>query len=202
MSTEAEASMKRTLLAAALSLVTLSAQAEIKTEEIVYRVGDQEFTGYLAYDAAVEGKRPGVLVLHEWWGHNDYARERARMLAELGYTGFALDMYGTDKLADNPDAARGHMNDLMNVPGQVTERFEAAYALVRSHPTVDGERMGGSRCRRHLSCRPWHPAARDTGFDQGPPQGLQRRGRSFRSPGSSDGLQGRDGGGGRLARVF
>lgn len=134
--------MKRTLLAAALSLVTLSAQAEIKTEEIVYRVGDQEFTGYLAYDAAVEGKRPGVLVLHEWWGHNDYARERARMLAELGYTGFALDMYGTDKLADNPDAARGHMNDLMNVPGQVTERFEAAYALVRSHPTVDGERMG------------------------------------------------------------
>ena len=133
--------MKRALLAAALSMAALSAQAEIKTEEVVYRVGDQEFTGYLAYDSALEGKRPGVLVLHEWWGHNEHARDRARALAELGYTGFALDMYGTDKLADNPDDARGHMNALMTVPGQVKERFDAAYAMLNRHPTVDGERM-------------------------------------------------------------
>ena len=133
--------MTRTLLAVALSMAALSAQAEIKTEEIVYQVGDQEFTGYLAYDSALEGKRPGVLVLHEWWGHNEHARDRARALAELGYTGFALDMYGTDKLADNPDDARGHMNALMTVPGQVKERFDAAYALLNGHPTVDSERM-------------------------------------------------------------
>ena len=133
--------MKRALLAAALSMAALSAQAEIKTEEVVYQVGDQEFTGYLAYDSALEGKRPGVLVLHEWWGHNEHARDRARALAELGYTGFALDMYGTDKLADNPDDARGHMNALMTVPGQVKERFDAAYAMLNRHPTVDGERM-------------------------------------------------------------
>ena len=133
--------MTRTLLAVALSMAALSAQAEIKTEEIVYQVGDQEFTGYLAYDSALEGKRPGVLVLHEWWGHNEHARDRARALAELGYTGFALDMYGTDKLADNPDDARGHMNVLMTVPGQVKERFDAAYALLNGHPTVDSERM-------------------------------------------------------------
>lgn len=143
--------MKRLLLTAALSLAAFSAQAEIKTEEVVYSVGGEEFTGYLAYDASLEGKRPGVLVLHEWWGHNEHARDRARALAEMGYTGFALDMYGTDKLADNPDDARGHMTDLMNVPGQVKERFDAAYALVSSHPTVDGEQiaalgycMGGS----------------------------------------------------------
>ncbi len=133
--------MKRVLLTLAMSVAAFSAQAEIKTEEIVYTVGGEEFTGYLAYDDSIEGERPGVLVVHEWWGQNEHARERARVLAEMGYTGFAVDMYGTGKLADNPDDASGYMNGLMSVPGQVKARFDAAYSLVSGHASVDGERM-------------------------------------------------------------
>ena len=58
--------------------------------------------GYLAYDDQIEGKRPGVLVVHEWWGHNEYVRNRARMLAELGYTALAVDMYGDGKACRPP----------------------------------------------------------------------------------------------------
>ena len=54
--------------------------------------------GYLAYDENVKGKRPGVFVVPEWWGLNDYARRRAGMLAELGYTALAVDMYGEGKV--------------------------------------------------------------------------------------------------------
>ncbi len=62
-------------------------------------------TGYLAYDDAIEEKRPGIIVVHEWQGHNDYARMRARMLAELGYVALAIDMYGEGKVAGHPDDA-------------------------------------------------------------------------------------------------
>jgi dienelactone hydrolase len=92
-----------------LLLVTLAAggaaRAEVRTEAVEYRSGETVMNGYLAYDDAVQGKRPGVLVVHEWWGHNDYARKRARMLAELGYTALAVDMYGDGKTADHPEDA-------------------------------------------------------------------------------------------------
>ena len=70
------------------------ARAAIKTEEIEYRHGDTTLLGYLAYDEAAQGQRPGVVVVHEWMGHNEYARQRAEQLAGLGYAAFALDMYG------------------------------------------------------------------------------------------------------------
>ncbi len=78
------------------------AQAEIHSEVVSYKIDGQPFQGYLSYDDAIRGKRPGVLVVHEWWGHNAYARKRADMLAKLGYTAFALDMYGAGKLAAHP----------------------------------------------------------------------------------------------------
>ncbi len=98
--------MYKLLLAAFLSLISLTAHAQVQGKTIVYQVDGTEFTGYMAFDDAVTGKRPGILVLHEWWGHNAYARKRAEMLAELGYTAFALDMYGTGKVADHPDDAK------------------------------------------------------------------------------------------------
>jgi len=79
--------------------------AAVQGEEVQYRDGNVVMKGYLAYDDAVKGKRPGVIVVHEWWGHNDYTRKRARMLAELGYTALAVDMYGDGKTADHPDTA-------------------------------------------------------------------------------------------------
>jgi len=66
--------------------ITNTVQAEIRSEIINYSIGEQIFQGYLSYDDAIKGKRPGVLVVHEWWGHNAYARKRADMLAKMGYT--------------------------------------------------------------------------------------------------------------------
>lgn len=86
--------MKHLLIAIILISGANLAMAEIQTKEITYSGGGAEMKGYLAWDDSIEGERPGVLVVHEWWGHNDYPRMRARMLAELGYTALSLDMYG------------------------------------------------------------------------------------------------------------
>ena len=71
----------RTALAAIVLLAGTSALAEVRTEAAAYRHGDVALEGYLAYDDAVAGRRPGALVVHEWWGLNEYAKQRARMLA-------------------------------------------------------------------------------------------------------------------------
>ncbi|HEX7027983.1 MAG TPA: SRPBCC family protein, partial [Gammaproteobacteria bacterium] len=98
-------------------LANLKALAEsmpiVVTEEIDYAVDGKPFKGFLAYSRNA-GKRPGVLVVHEWWGHNDYVRDRARQLAELGYTAFALDMYGEGKTAGHPQQAQEMMMEVVN----------------------------------------------------------------------------------------
>src|SRR6266567_9136395 len=82
-----------------------SASSAVQTKKITYKHGDLECRGFLAWDDAVEGPRPGVLVVHEWWGLNDYARGRAEQLAKLGYIAFAADMYGEGKTAAHPKEA-------------------------------------------------------------------------------------------------
>src|SRR5258708_6906966 len=77
----------------------------LKEENITYTGDGITMDGYVVYDAGKEGKRPAVLVVHEWWGLNDYPKMRARKLAELGYIAMAVDMYGNGKSADNPDDA-------------------------------------------------------------------------------------------------
>ena len=115
--------------------------SDIQSRVIDYRAGDTAMKGYLAWDGKRPGKRPGVLVVHEWWGNNDYVRRRADMLAELGYTAMAIDMYGGGRTADNPDAAGGLMNDLLADLGTVRTRFDAALAELRGHETVDAARV-------------------------------------------------------------
>lgn len=112
-------------------------KAELKTEAIEYQVAGQDFIGYLAYDDALEGKRPGILLVHEWWGHNDYVRKRAEMLAEQGYTAFALDMYGSGKTADHPDQAQTFMQAVKSNMDAAERRFKVALELLREHQTVD-----------------------------------------------------------------
>ncbi len=123
-----------------LCLFSLAAGAEIKTQELSYQVGEDKFTGYLAYDDVTSGKRPGILVVHEWWGHNAYARNRAEMLAALGYTAFALDMYGTGKLADHPDDAKKFMQTLMSNILQAEKRFATAHEILKNQTTVDSNK--------------------------------------------------------------
>src|SRR5687767_15194345 len=83
-----------------LAMVTSQARAEIKTREIEYKHGDTVLKGFVAYDDALTGKRPGILVFHEWWGLNGYTRSRAQQLAQLGYIAFAADMYGNGQTVE------------------------------------------------------------------------------------------------------
>lgn len=89
-----------------LSLLASSVMAAVKSEAVHYEHDGTKLTGYLYYDDAKTDKRPGVMVVHEWWGLNDHAKKRAEMLAELGYVAFAADMYGDGKVTDKPDQAR------------------------------------------------------------------------------------------------
>ncbi len=133
--------MQRTGLFVILcSLGFLNAAADIVTREVSYSDGKTEMTGYLAYDDALEGKRPGVLVVHEWWGHNDYARSRAKQLAGMGYTALAVDMYGQGKTADHPKDAGAMSGAVMANLDQAKARFLAAKDLLESHETSDPER--------------------------------------------------------------
>lgn len=129
--------MIRILSITLLCLISFWAHAEIQTQEIKYQIGEDKFTGYLAYDDAISGKRPGILVLHEWWGHNAYARKRADMLAKLGYTALALDMYGTGKVANHPDDAKKFMQAVVSNPSAAEKRFTAAHEILLKHSTTD-----------------------------------------------------------------
>ena len=95
-----------------------AAQAEIQTRALSYQDGDTRLTGHLYWDDAVAGKQPGVMVVHEWWGLNDYAKKRAKMLAELGYVAFAADMYGDNRVTEHAADAKGWMQ-------QVTANIDA-----------------------------------------------------------------------------
>jgi dienelactone hydrolase len=133
--------MKRVLSFLLPLFIAAAAQAEIRTETIEYGTGVTRMTGYLAYDDAVAGPRPGVLVVHEWWGHNAYARKRAEMLAGLGYTAFALDMYGDGKVADHPDNAKAFMQAIVADMPEAERRFAAARTVLESQPGVDSGRI-------------------------------------------------------------
>lgn len=115
---------------------------KVKGEEVTYATDSTKLKGYIAYDENLTGKRPGVLIVHEWWGHNDYVRQRADMLAELGYTAIALDMYGDGKLAEHPEDAGKFAGAVMSNLPEATARFNAAMKVLTSHPSVDGEKIG------------------------------------------------------------
>ena len=79
--------------------------SNIHSESVSYSTNGDVMNSYLAYDSDIDGKRPGVLVVPEWWGLNDYIRGRAEQLAALGYSAMAIDMYGDGKTAQAPDEA-------------------------------------------------------------------------------------------------
>ncbi len=118
-----------------------AAPSDLRGEVVTYSAGGANCTGYLCYDAARTGPRPGVLVVHEWWGHNDYVRQRARMLAELGYVALALDMYGDGKQASHPADAQKFVQEVFANMDAGTARFRAAQALLQGHPATDKDRI-------------------------------------------------------------
>lgn len=116
-------------------------RALIRSEPVEYQVGQVTLKGYLAYDSAVREQRPGVLVVHEWWGHNEYARGRARALAGMGYTALAVDMYGDGKQAEHPDDAKKFSGEVMSSLDEATRRFQAAHTLLKEHSTTHPEQV-------------------------------------------------------------
>jgi dienelactone hydrolase len=131
----------QTLAALAVAMLAAPAAAAVKTKPIEYKQGDTVLQGFLAWDDAAKGKRPGVLVVHEWWGHNEHARNQAKRLAKAGYVGFALDMYGKGKVATHPDDAKAFMSEATKDPETVKARFDAARALLAEQPQVDAQHV-------------------------------------------------------------
>lgn len=128
-------------IAVMLLLFSGLTQAEVVSKEITYDVDGQPYSGYFAYDNSLSGDRPGVLVVHEWWGHNAYARQRADQLAGLGYAAFALDMYGSGKLADHPDTAQKFMQAALSDPDQAARRFDAATSVLKQQGVVNQQKI-------------------------------------------------------------
>lgn len=114
---------------------------DIQTKSIEYQHGDVTLQGYLAYDATTTVKRPGILVIHEWWGHNEYAQMRARQLAELGYVAFALDMYGKGKVTNDPQKAAGFAGGFYQDRNLMRERAAAGLAVLAKQNFTDTERI-------------------------------------------------------------
>jgi len=121
--------------------VSKSILVKVKGEEVTYATDSTQLKGYLAYDENIKEKRPGILIVHEWWGHNDYVRQRADSLAVLGYTALALDMYGNGQQANHPkDAGKFAMSVMTNLP-EAKARFNAALNLLKQHQSVEAEKI-------------------------------------------------------------
>ncbi|RKR04319.1 dienelactone hydrolase [Kushneria sinocarnis] len=114
---------------------------DVQGQQVTYTVDDQQYSGYLARDVSAEGKRPGVLIVHEWWGQTDYIRQRARKLAALGYVAFAVDMYGEGRTADHPDDAGSFSSDVMQDWPAAERNLGVAMATLKSQDGVDPERL-------------------------------------------------------------
>ena len=124
-----------------LTVPTAAAVAEIRTEAVTYRDGDTALKGYLCYDDALTDRRPGILVVHEWWGLNDYAQQRAAALAELGYVAFAADMYGDGRVTKHPKQATEWSSSITANLDHWRQRAQAGLEVLRKHRRVDADRV-------------------------------------------------------------
>ncbi|MBL7730287.1 MAG: dienelactone hydrolase family protein [Chitinophagaceae bacterium] len=119
-------------------------EPKLKEENFTYSAAGLDsvkLDGYVVYDENIEGKRPAVLVVHEWWGLNDYAKMRARELAKLGYIAMALDMYGNGQRGDNPEAAGKLATPFYQDPAKAKPLFEAALNKLKGYAQADGEKV-------------------------------------------------------------
>jgi len=116
----------------------------IKEEPVTYRDGSTVMKGFIVYDDAIKTKRPGIVVVHEWWGITKHVHEEARKFAAQGYTAIIADMYGDAKTADNPKDAGALSGAVRKNPAVMQSRFNAAKDLLSQHATVDRSRIGAS----------------------------------------------------------
>ena len=123
-------------------------QAETKTpklkeEAVTYTIDSLTMNNSVVYDENIEGKRPAVLVIHEWWGLNDYTKRRARMLAEMGYIAMAVDMYGNGRMGNDPGAAQALAMPYYQHPDMAKKIFDRALEEFKKNPNVDQTKIAG-----------------------------------------------------------
>jgi dienelactone hydrolase len=129
---------------AVLMLILVSSvitHAEIIGKVVEYTANNVALKGYIVYDNTLKVKRPAVIVVHEWWGVTDYPKKRAEMLASLGYIAFAVDMYGSGKVADNPGDAQKFAGESMKNLSLLKAKFVAAIELLKKNELVDSTRI-------------------------------------------------------------
>lgn len=114
-----------------------TATAAIKEDSVSYTLNGKTYKGYVVYNDNNKDKRPGVLVVHEWWGLTDYPRMRAKKLAELGYIAMAVDMYGDGKTAEDPKTAQELATPFYKDPTLAKTRLDAALNKLKTYPQLD-----------------------------------------------------------------
>lgn len=114
----------------------------LKTQKIEYKEGDVILEGFYAYDDSLQGKRPAILIAHDWSGRNEFACRKAEKLTESGYAGFALDMYGKGKRGQTKEEKIALMQPLMQDRDLLQKRILAGLDAVKKLEHVDGSRIG------------------------------------------------------------
>ena len=130
------------LLAVLTAALAANAAAAVRSKVVEYEANGVPLQGYMAWDDAAKGKRPGVIVVHEWWGHNQHARHAADKLASAGYVAFALDMFGKGRVTTHPESAQAFVAEAMKDADAIPSRFDAALAQLKADPHTDPARIG------------------------------------------------------------
>ena len=132
----------RYFLALILALtMTTEVQAKLVTKTVEYKQDGTVCKGYLAYDDTIRGKRPGVLVVHEYWGLNDFTRKKTEQLAGLGYVAFAADIYGQGLVTTDPKEAGRLAGELRGNLPLLRARAQAALKVLSETPVADPQRL-------------------------------------------------------------
>lgn len=132
--------MRTMIICCGLALIATAVMGEVATRAIEYQVDGKTMKGMLAWDDAIEGPRPGVIVFPEWWGVNEYAKTRARQLAEWGYIALAADMYGEGRMTEKPEEASAWSSEARE-SGNLVARARAAYEALLKQPQSDRQKM-------------------------------------------------------------
>ncbi|HLP05582.1 MAG TPA: dienelactone hydrolase family protein [Paludibacter sp.] len=114
---------------------------KIKEENVSYTVGNTNYKGYIVYDENIKEKRPAILVVHEWWGLNEYPKMRARQLAEMGYIAMAVDLFGQGKTATNPKEAQALTAPFYANPRLGKTLLDRAAAKLKEYPQADSSKI-------------------------------------------------------------
>ena len=135
--------MRTTIVAAFCTIAFVaSANAAVREEPVTYTDGETTMKGFVVYDDAIQTKRPGIVLVHEWWGITNHMHDQARDFARQGYTAFIADMYGDAKTADNPKDAIALSSSVMKNPKAMESRFNAARDQLAKQASVNPQRIG------------------------------------------------------------